>query len=88
MHIFFKSGFMDKLVTSIEKERNIIRASVTPSQRLENDKHQLWIDFISDGSMIPGLCTCTARHSRYWNHIPAVLYKLHCANEKGYTNAS
>ena len=78
---------MDKLlVKSVEEERTIIRASVTPSQRLNDDKHQLGIVFKSDGSVITGFCTCTAGHSRCCNHIAAVLYKLNYANEKGYTN--
>ena len=86
-YIFFKSGFVDKLlVKSVEEERIIIRASVTPSQRLNDDKYQLRIVFKSDGSVITGLCTCTAGQSKCCNHIAAVLYKLNNANEKGYTN--
>ena len=78
---------MDKLlVKSVEEERTIIRASVTPSQRLNDDKYQLRIVFKSDGSVITGLCTCTAGQSKCCNHIAAVLYKLNNANEKGYTN--
>ena len=86
-YTFFKYGFVDKLlVKSVEEGRTIIRASVTPSQRLNDDKHQLWIVFKSDGSVITGFCTCTTGHSRCCNHIAAVLYKLNYANEKGYTN--
>ena len=86
-YTFFKNGFVDKLlVKSVEEERTIIRASVTPSQRLNDDKYQLRIVFKSDGSVITGLCTCTAGQSKCCNHIAAVLYKLNNANEKGYTN--
>ena len=85
-YIFFKSGFVDKLlVKSVEEERTIIRASVTPFQRLNDDKHQPWIVFKSDGSVITGFCICTAGHSRCCNHTAVVLYKLNYANEKGYT---
>ena len=56
-YTFFKSGFVDKLlVKSVEEERTINRASVTPSQRLNVNKHQLWIVFKSDGSVITGFC--------------------------------
>ena len=85
-YIFFKSGFVDKLlVKSVEEERTIIRASVTPFQRLNDDKHQPWIVFKSDGSVITGFCICTAGHSRCCNHTAVVLSKLNYANEKGYT---
>ena len=42
------------LLNSVEEERTITRASLIPSQKLNNDKHQLWIDFTSDRSMITG----------------------------------
>ena len=85
-YTFFKNGFVDKLlVKSVEEERTIIRASVTPFQRLNDDKHQPWIVFKSDGSVITGFCICTAGHSRCCNHTAVVLYKLNYANEKGYT---
>ena len=55
---------MDKLsVKSVEEEWTITRASVTPSERLTNDKHQFWIVFKSDRSVITSFCTCTAWHA-------------------------
>ena len=86
-YTFSKSSFVDKmLIKSLEEEITIIRAFETPSQRLSNDKHQLWIVFKSDGLVITGFCTCTARHGRCCNYIAAVLCKLNYVNEKGYTN--
>ena len=86
-YTFFIGGFVDKLFVKSVEERTIIRASVTPSQRLNDHKHQLWIVFKSDGSMIIGFCTCTAGHRRCYNHIAAVLYKLSYANEKWYAKS-
>ena len=55
---------MDKLsLKSVEEERTITRASVSPSERLTNDKHQFWIVFKSERSVITSFCTCTARHT-------------------------
>ena len=55
---------MDKLsLKSVEEERTITRASVSPSERLTNDKHQFWIVFKSERSVITSFWTCTARHT-------------------------
>ena len=83
-YTFFIGGFVDKLFVKSVEERTIIRASVTPSQKLNDHKHRLWIVFKSDGSVITGFCTCTAGHRRCCDHIAAVLYKLSYANEKRY----
>lgn len=53
---------------------------------MNSDKHQLWIVFKSDGSLITGFCICNTGHIRSYNLIDAVLYKLQ--NDKGYTNAA
>ena len=84
---FYRSGFVDKIfVKVIDVSRVIIRSSVTPSQRINDLKHQLWILFNINGSVITGFCSCTAGHSKCCNHIAAVLYKIEYANEKGLTN--
>ena len=61
----------------------IVRSSVTPSQRIREKQHQLWILFRDNGFIITGFCTCTAGQSKCCNHIAAVLYKIEYANEKG-----
>ena len=59
---------------------------VTPSQRINDLKHQLWILFNANGSVITGFCSFTAGHSKCCNHISAVLFKIEYANEKRLTN--
>lgn len=80
---FFGSGFVEKVY--IKKANNMFyaRSSVTPSQRIREKQHQLWILFNSDGSIVTAFCTCTAGQSKFCNHIAAVLYKIEFANQRG-----
>ena len=80
-YAYFKSGFVDKLFVQNLSERNILRTSVTPSQRLNDSKHQLWILFDKDDSVFSSFCTCTAGFSKCCNHVVAALYKVKFAVE-------
>ena len=73
-------------VKVIDGNKVIIKSFVTPSQKIDDLKHQQWILFNISDSVITGFCSCTARHSKCCNHIAAVLYKIKYANEKGFTN--
>ena len=71
---------------NLNKNLTLIKSSVTPSQRINEDKHKLWILFSADHNIITAHCTCTAGFSQCCNHIAAVLYKIEYANEKGITD--
>lgn len=83
---FFGSGFVDKIFTKKINQNVLIRSSVTPSQKINEKPHKLWILFASDSSVMTAFCTCTAGHSKCCNHVAAVLYKVEFANEKGITD--
>ena len=83
---FFMSGFVDKiLVLPLQNGRSLIKTNVLPSQRLNDDKHNVWILFSDIGDVLTACCTCTAGLCRCCNHVVAALYKIEYANEKGLT---
>ena len=60
---FYRTGFADNFFVKNENpDKVIIRSSVTPSQRIINQKHQLWILFDMDGSAITGIFSCAVGH--------------------------
>lgn len=86
---FFKSGMVDKIyVSDINDSQKLIRSSVIPSQRINNDQHKLWILFSGNNDIISLYCSCTAGFGYCCNHVVAVLYKKEYANEKGLTTPS
>ena len=72
-------------VCNIENGK-IIETLVTPSQRINDKKHSLWILFNEASDIVISFCTCTAGFSSCCNHVVAALYKIEYANEKGLTN--
>ena len=82
---FFKSGMVGKIYTSTTSPK-IIRSLVTPSQRINDDKHKLWILFDEKNNVTSSFCSCTAGFSHCCNHVVATLYKIDYANEKGFTD--
>ena len=72
-------------VCNIENGK-IIKTLVTPSQRINDKKHSLWILFNEASDIVISFCTCTAGFSSFCNHVVAALYKIEYANEKGLTN--
>ena len=74
-------------VCSIENGK-IIKALVTPSQKINDKKHSLWILFNEASDIVTSFCTCTVEFSSCCNHVVAALYKIEYANEKGLTNST
>ena len=72
---------------SIENGK-IIKTLVTPSQRISERKHSLWILFNEASDIVTSFCTCTAGFSSCCNYVVAALYKIEYANEKGLTNST
>ena len=86
-YTYFKSGFVDKILISIlDEELVFAKTFVMPSQRLNNEKHSLWILFKNNGDIVTSYCSCTAGLSQCCNHVAAALYKIEFANEKSLTD--
>lgn len=81
---FFKTGFVHKVVVkSLSSERVLLSCCVTPSQRIREQPHQLWILCKTSGEIVCSYCSCTAGLSTCCNHVIAALYKVEFANIKG-----
>ena len=86
---FFKSGFVHKIVVnSLGGERILLSCSVTPSQRIREQSHHLWILFKTTGEPVCVYCSCTAGLSNCCNYVIAALYKVEFANLEGFTDPS
>lgn len=84
---FFMSGFVDTVNTAtLSDKRLVVKSSVIPSQRLNDERHNLWIVFDATGRVVAASCSCVAGLCQCCNHVVAVLYKISYANEKGLTD--
>ncbi|XP_013402438.1 uncharacterized protein LOC106168055 [Lingula anatina] len=54
----------------------LLRANVTPSQRLNDPPHQAWIASSEDGKILRAYCTCFAGLGQACNHVAAILFKV------------
>ena len=79
---FFKSGFVHKVyVKTINAEGVLLKAAVTPSQRIRDESHKVWVLIKLSGEVACGYCTCKAGCSKCCNHVIALLYKIKFAGE-------
>ena len=61
---FFKSGFVHKVhVKTINAEDVLLKAAVTPSQRIRDESHKVWVLIKLSGKVVCGYCTCTAGYT-------------------------
>ena len=81
---YFKSGFVHQIF--VREISNKVVLTVTPSQRLRDEHHSLWILCDKTGEILCGYCSCTAGLSKCCNHLIAVLYKVEYANTHELTN--
>ena len=65
---------------------SILRSKVTPSQRVRQDPHDVWVAVKANGSLVCGWCTWIAGTSATCNHMISVLYKVDYAVQNGYNN--
>jgi len=85
----FESGFVHEVVSSPTPTGNVVLYSaVTPSTKVREQPHKVWVVCKPTGEILGGYCGCTAGYSKCCNHIIAVLYKVDFANQKGYSNPS
>ena len=81
---YFMCGFVDKIFTKqVDGTLSLIKTFVMPSQRLNQEKYQLWILFKNTGNVVAAFCSCTAGFCQCCNHVVAALYKINHANENG-----
>ena len=87
--MFFKSGLVHKAyVKTINSEGALLKAAVTPSQRIRDESHRVWVLIKSSGEVGCGYCTCTAGYSKCCNHLIALLYKIEFAGEHWFIDLS
>ena len=90
---FYESGFVGCLYyyQVPQSKMTFFKADVTPSTKVRDDPHKVWILFNIDKmkevcEILTTWCTCVAGTSLCCNHIIAILYKLNYAYKKGYSN--
>ena len=75
----------------INAEGVLLKAAATPSQRIRDELHKVWVLIkLSRGSTVMGgYCTCTAGYSKCcYLVIAAILYKIELAGEHGFIDPS
>ena len=76
---YFISGFVHEvLLLTVCSGRVILKAKVTPSQKLRENPREAWI--LCSGDVYVAHCSCTAGFGECCNHVVAILYKIEFAN--------
>lgn len=84
---YWKSNFVDTVYYSKNNDDiSVLKSKVTPSQRIRQDPHEVWVAVKSNGAIVCGWCTCIAGTSATCNHMIALLYKVNYAVQCGYNN--
>ena len=82
-YFYWLSGFVDTVYhASCNDNLLFLKAYVSPSQRLNDDPHHVWVctEGPKDKSKIlTSWCSCIAGTSEVCNHVTALLY-LRCLN--------
>ena len=89
---YWMSGFVNTVYfAKCPVDSNIIflQGNVCPSQRLNDDPHQVWVCVEVEGKksncrVATSWCTCTAGTGEACNHVIAFLYKVNYACNKDY----
>ena len=87
---YWMSGFVDTVFVAkcpSDSKFTFLKGNVSPSQRLRDDPHQVWICVEgekTDCRVVTSWCTCTAGTGEACNHVIALLYKVNYACNKEY----
>ena len=79
---YWMSGFVDTVFVAkcpSDSKFTFLKCNVSPSQRLRDDSHQVWICVEgekTDCRVVTSWCTCTAGTGEACNHVIALLYKV------------
>ncbi|CAH3115328.1 unnamed protein product, partial [Porites lobata] len=68
-------------------EHVFLKGSVSPSQKIRDDPHKVWVCLEgtkSECKILTSWCTCTAGTGEVCNHVIALLYKVNFAHKKAY----
>ncbi|XP_022325057.1 uncharacterized protein LOC111125467 [Crassostrea virginica] len=66
-----------------------LRAKCTPSQRLNQEHHTLWIAVCKEtGAVKSAFCSCTAGMGQTCNHVAALMFRVEMANKLGVTSCT
>lgn len=84
---YWLSGFVDTVYHAVHNNFVFLGGNVSPSQRLNEDPHKVWI--CTEGpndkpKILTSWCTCIAGTGEACNHVIALLYKLNYALKKDY----
>lgn len=85
----FSSGWV-RTVFCYKKSKNsvfmLLKADVTPSQRLNDSPHTPWVAInVNISNVITAHCTCMAGLGESCSHVAALLFKIEAAVRAGYT---
>ena len=85
---YWLSGFVDTVYhASCNNNILFLKANVSPSQKLNDDPHQVWICTQGPSDKVKILtswCSCIAGTGEVCNHVIALLYKVNYAFKKEY----
>ncbi|KAK3109102.1 hypothetical protein FSP39_023080 [Pinctada imbricata] len=85
--IFVKEIFYHPI--SAASEICYLRAKCTPSQRLRDADHTMWIMVRKvSGDIVSAFCSCTAGLGQTCNHIAAMLFRIDAANKMGLSSCT
>ncbi|XP_069114201.1 uncharacterized protein [Argopecten irradians] len=67
----------------------ILYVKCTPSQKLKEDSHTVWVCCAKDsGAVKSAYCTCSAGLGSTYNHVAGLLFRVEAANKMGYTSCT
>ena len=87
---YWMSGFVDTVFVAkcpSDSKFTFLKGNVSPSQRLRDDPHQVWICVEgerTDCRVVTSWCTCSAGTGEAYNHVIDLLYKVNYACNKEY----
>ena len=87
---YWMSGFVDTVFFAkcpINSKHVFLKGSVSPSQKIRDDPHKVWVCLEgtkSECKILTSWCTCTAGTGEVCNHVIALLYKVNFAHKKAY----
>ena len=88
---YWMSGFVDTVYVAecpIDKDMVFLKGKVSPSQRINDEWHDVWIcvNRKENCKIVTSWCTCITGTAEACSHVIAVLYKVNYAYNKQYVS--